>query len=73
MSFGEEITHDKNMAVFARAEAVIVGSNPTQGMDVWCVRALFCVCFVLYLGRGLATGRSPVQGILPIVYRSKEK
>jgi hypothetical protein len=24
--------------VFARLEAVIVGSNPTSGMDVWCVR-----------------------------------
>jgi hypothetical protein len=35
-----------------------------------CVR-LFCV--VPYLGRGLATGRSLVQGVLPIVYRFKEK
>jgi hypothetical protein len=23
--------------VFARSEAGIVGSNPTQGMDVWCL------------------------------------
>jgi hypothetical protein len=37
-----------------------------------CVR-LFCVCVVLYLGRGLATGRSLAQGVLPILYRSKEK
>jgi hypothetical protein len=39
-----------------------------------CVRArLFYVCVVLYLGRGLATDRSLVQGDLPIVYRCKEK
>jgi hypothetical protein len=33
-----------NMActVFARSEAGIVGSNLTQGMDVW--YAFFCVC-----------------------------
>jgi hypothetical protein len=37
--------------VFARSEARIVGSNPTQDMDVWClvfvcvcVCACFCVC-----------------------------
>jgi hypothetical protein len=36
--------------VFALSEAGIVGSNPTQGMDVWCVcvclrvRAFSCVC-----------------------------
>jgi hypothetical protein len=44
-----------------------VGSNPTRGMDV-CVR-LFCVCAVLCACSGLATGCSPVQGVLPIVYR----
>jgi hypothetical protein len=31
-----------------------VTSNPTRGMDI-CVR-LFCVCVVLYVGSGLATG-----------------
>jgi hypothetical protein len=40
--------------VFARSEAGIVASNPTQGMDVWYV-CLLCVCVVLCLGRGLAT------------------
>jgi hypothetical protein len=45
-----------------------VGSNPTYGMDV-----IFCVCVVLYLCKGLATGRSLVQGVLPIVYISKEE
>jgi hypothetical protein len=34
---------------------------------------LFCVYVVLYLGRGLATDQSLVQGVLPIVYRSNEK
>jgi hypothetical protein len=36
--------------VFARSNAGIVGSNPTQGMDV-CL-CLFCVC----IGSGLAKG-----------------
>jgi hypothetical protein len=34
--------HDSH-TVFARSEAATVGSNPTQGMDVWCVCAIFCV------------------------------
>jgi hypothetical protein len=33
-----------------------------------CVR-LFCVCVVLCVGSGLPTGWSPVQGVLPTVYR----
>jgi hypothetical protein len=49
-----------------------VGSNSTKGMDVWCVcvcvcMRLFCVCVVLCLDRGLARGRSPVQGVLQSV------
>jgi hypothetical protein len=36
-------------------------------MDV-CLR-LFCVCVVLCVGRGLATGWLLVQGVLPAVYR----
>jgi hypothetical protein len=40
-----------------------MGSNPTQGMDVWCM-CLFCVCVVLCLGRGLATVWSLIQGVL---------
>jgi hypothetical protein len=39
-------------------------------MDI-CLR-LFCVCVVLYLGSGLATGWSPVRGVLPTVYRIKK-
>jgi hypothetical protein len=52
--------------VFARSNIGIVGSNPTRGMDV-CVR-LFCVCVVLCVGSGLATGWSHIQGVLPSVY-----
>jgi hypothetical protein len=52
----------KAWIVFARSDTGIVGSNPTQGMAV-CVR-LFCVCVVLCLGSGLATGWSLVQGVL---------
>jgi hypothetical protein len=32
-----------------------------------CVFAFFCVCVFLCLGRGFATGSSPVQGALPSV------
>jgi hypothetical protein len=34
---------------------------------------LFCVCAVLCLGSGLATGWSHVQGVLPIVNRSGKR
>jgi hypothetical protein len=60
----------KSWTVFARSNTGVVGSNPTQGMDV-CVR-LFCVYVVLCIGRGLATGLSPVEGDLPFVYRMKK-
>jgi hypothetical protein len=53
--------------VFARSDAGIVGSDPTQGMDV-CVR-LSCVCVVLCVGSGLARGWSPFQGVLPTVQK----
>jgi hypothetical protein len=54
---GEPITVaelSKARTVFARSNAGIVGSNPTQFMDV-CVR-LFCVCVVPCVNSGLATG-----------------
>jgi hypothetical protein len=60
----------KAWTVFSRLNAGIVGSNPTRGMDV-CMR-LFCVCVVLYVGSGLATGWFPVQGVLLTVYRIKK-
>jgi hypothetical protein len=58
-------TRSKAWTVFAHSKAGIVGSNLTRGMDV-CVR-LFCVSVVLCLRRGLATGWSLVQGVLPHV------
>jgi hypothetical protein len=60
--------------VFTRSQTGIVGSNPTQGIDIWCVCAFLCVCVVLCLGRGLSTSWSPVQGVLPSVnYQETEK
>jgi hypothetical protein len=53
----------KAWTLFARSNAGIVGSNPSQGMDVY-VR-LFCVSVVLCVGSGLATGWSLAQGVLP--------
>jgi hypothetical protein len=47
----------KAWTVFARSNTGVVGSNPTQSMD-GCLR-LFCVCVVLCVGSGLATGWSP--------------
>jgi hypothetical protein len=39
----------KACTVFARSKAGIVGSNPTQGMDVWCVYAfILCLCFLVF-------------------------
>jgi hypothetical protein len=52
----------KAWTVFARSNAGIAGSNPTQSMDV-CLR-LFCAC----VGSSPVTGWSPVQGVLPTVY-----
>jgi hypothetical protein len=60
----------KVWTVVARSNAGIVGSNPTQGMDV--CSHLFWVCVVLGVGSGLATGWSLVQGDLPTVYRIKK-
>jgi hypothetical protein len=73
LSFASPITvaaWSQTWTVFARSNAGIVGSNPTQGMDV-CVR-LFCVCVVPCVGSGLATGWSPVQEILPTVHTIKK-
>jgi hypothetical protein len=60
----------KAWTVLARSNTGIVGSNSTRRMDV-CVR-LVCVCVVLCIGSGLATGWRPVQGYLPTVYRIKK-
>jgi hypothetical protein len=50
----------KAWTFFTRSDTWIMGSDPTQGMDV---------CVVLCVGNGLATDRSPVQGVLPSAYR----
>jgi hypothetical protein len=60
----------KAWTVFARSNTEVVVPNPTRDMDV-CVR-LFFVCVVLCVGSGLATGWSPVQGVLPTVHRIME-
>jgi hypothetical protein len=65
------VTWSKAWNVFALSNAGIVDSNPTQGMDA-CVRSI-CVCVVLCVGRGLATGWFPVQGVLPTVYRIEKQ
>jgi hypothetical protein len=46
-----------------------VGSNPTQGMDVWWfgVCTWFILCVVLFIGSGLATGLSLLRGVRPSV------
>jgi hypothetical protein len=51
--------------VFVRFKAGVVGSNPTQGMDV-CVHLLY-VYVILCVGSGLTTDLSPAQGVLPTV------
>jgi hypothetical protein len=43
--------------VLARSNNGVVGSNLIRGMDV-CLR-LLCICVVLCVGSGLATGWSP--------------
>jgi hypothetical protein len=47
------------------SNTLIVGSTPTPGMNV-CFHSLFVF---YYVGSGLATGWSPVQGVLPTVYK----
>jgi hypothetical protein len=54
--------------LFARSEAGIVGSNPTQRHRCLCLR-LFSFCIVLCVGSGLVTGWSLIQRALPTVYK----
>jgi hypothetical protein len=49
----------KARTVFNRSNTEIVGSNPARGRFVRVSVVLSCV------GSGLATGWSPVQGVLP--------
>jgi hypothetical protein len=64
----------KACTVFARLNAGIVDSNPTQGMDV-CV-CVYSVCVGLCVGSGLATGltthpRSPTVCVKKITKLKK--
>jgi hypothetical protein len=63
--WGTVAARSKARTVFACPNTGIMGSNPTQGMDV-CLR-LFCVCAVLCAGSGFVTCWSPVQRVLPTV------
>jgi hypothetical protein len=57
------VAWSKAWTVFARSNTGIVGSNPTRGVDI-CV-LLFRVCAILCAGSCLATGWSPIRGVLP--------
>jgi hypothetical protein len=58
----------KAFIVFDRSNTGIVGSNPARGvyvcMYVRTYLRVFCVVLSC-VGTGIATGRSPVQGVLP--------
>jgi hypothetical protein len=59
--------------VFSSSNTGIVGSNTIRGMDVY--PRFFCV-MLSCVGRGLASGRSPVKGVLPnalVSFRKKKK
>jgi hypothetical protein len=59
----------KAWTVLARLDAVIVGSNPTEGVDVYVYVYVYSTSmFVLScVGRGLAMSWSLAQGFLPTV------
>jgi hypothetical protein len=61
------VTWSKAWSVFAHSNIRIMCSNPTRGMDIGA--RLFCICVVLC---GLVTAWSPIQGVLPTVYRIKK-
>jgi hypothetical protein len=61
-----KLTTSKAWTVFAGSNTGIVSSNPNRGIN-FCV-CLFRVCVVLCVGRGLATGLSPVERVLPTLY-----
>jgi hypothetical protein len=45
-------SRSKAYTVFARSDAGIVGSNPTQGMDVWYVYVfILCLCCSVFRER----------------------
>jgi hypothetical protein len=54
------VEQSKACTVFARSEAGIVGSNPTQGMDV-CMCVFFCVCIQVTSDELITRPRSPTE------------
>jgi hypothetical protein len=54
----------RNVITLSKAE--VVGSNPTRDISVY----ISSVFVLFYVGRGLAMGPIPVQGVLPTVYIS---
>jgi hypothetical protein len=59
----------KAWTVYAHANTEVVDSNPTCGMNV-CV-CLLCV-WVLCVDSDFKTGRSPVKGVVPTLYRTEK-
>jgi hypothetical protein len=47
------------------------GSCVRISLKAWISMCIYSVCVVLFVGSCLATCSSPVQGVLPTVYRTK--
>jgi hypothetical protein len=60
------VTRSEAWTVLARSKTGIVGWN----LEAWMSVCVYSVSVVLYVGRGLATGRSPVQGVLCVGSRN---
>jgi hypothetical protein len=54
MVWKTEAAWPKAWTIFASSTIEIVGSNPAGGIDTYV--HLFCVCVVLCVGSGIATG-----------------
>jgi hypothetical protein len=61
IKIGLSLAGPSGRAVYGRSPAAIVGSNPTEGMDV----CLLCVCVVRY--RSLRRSDHPSRRVLPTV------
>jgi hypothetical protein len=58
----------KTWTVYARSNIGVIGSNPTRGLVVCAF--ILCLCCPAYRYCSCpAMGRSPVQGVVPTVYR----
>jgi hypothetical protein len=55
--------------VFARSNTAVTGSNPIRGIDIRMSVCVYSVFVLSCVGSGLATGWSPVKGVLPTMYR----